>query len=163
MTATRTARAEDASEAIALLRRSITELCVVDHQHDKATLDAWLANKRIERFERWRNDPHCHLIVAEVDGAIRGVGSIRDSGDLSLCYALPGFQGIGIGRALITELEAQAARWQLARIYLASSTKAQTFYERHGYRSAGPALPGFGITFCHPYEKLMQHGAREVL
>ena len=72
MTAVRRADPRDAQAATDVLRRSITELCVLDHRGDADTLGKWLANKT------------------------------------------PGF------------------------------------------RSAGTATPGFGISHCHPYEKELQ-------
>jgi len=43
---TRPALPADADAAVTVLRRSIIELCVIDHQHDAATLATWLANAR---------------------------------------------------------------------------------------------------------------------
>jgi len=152
---TRAARAEDARDAIELLRRSITELCVSSHHDDAATLEAWLANKTVERFARWLADPSVRIVIAERDGAMRGVGSIHESGEIRLCYVLPGFQRIGVGRSLLDWLEAQARAWRLERVFLNSSLGARAFYERAAYRPSGPPEKGFGVTIRHPYEKLL--------
>ncbi len=152
---TRAARADDAAEAIALLRRSIVELCVADHRNDEATLQARLHNKTVDRFARWLADADTKVIVAEHTDAIRGVGSIHRSGEIRLCYVLPGFQAMGIGRALLTLLEQQACAWGLEHVHLDSSTGARAFYERSGYRATGAAEPGHGITFRYPYGKTL--------
>lgn len=155
MIETRAARAQDASEAIELLRRSITELCVSSHHHDAATLEAWLANKTVERFARWLADPGVRVVIAEDRGAMRGVGSIHEDGEIRLCYALPGFQGIGVGRSLLERLEEYARGWGLPCVFLSSSLGARGFYERAGYLPSGAPEQGFGVTIKHPYAKVL--------
>ena len=44
----RAASLEDADTVSAVLRRSITELCVADHENDEAVLADWLADKSPE-------------------------------------------------------------------------------------------------------------------
>lgn len=155
MISTRAAEAGDATEAIALLRRSFIELGVEGHQNDEATLQAWLQNKTTERFARWLADPDTQVIVAEHDNAICGVGSIHRSGEIRLCYVLPGFQAIGVGRALLAQLEEQAKVWQLSSVHLGSGIGARAFYERCGYHPSAAAKPGFGISILFPYSKAL--------
>ena len=45
MAAVRKAEPRDAEAAAVVLRRSITELCTLDHDGDADTLAKWLANK----------------------------------------------------------------------------------------------------------------------
>jgi len=49
----RQAIAGDAEPASLMLRRSITELCPLDHENDPALLASWLANKTQEKFRDW--------------------------------------------------------------------------------------------------------------
>jgi len=49
----RRATAADAVGAVDTLRRSITELCVVDHQHDPTELEGWLGNKTLVTWQKW--------------------------------------------------------------------------------------------------------------
>jgi len=153
MISTRAATSRDAPKAVAVLRQSITELCVADHKNDQASLEAWLRNKTVEHFERWLADPDSHIIVAEQDAEIRGVGAVHKSGEIRLCYVLPGHQAAGIGRAMLSALEAQAKVWQLSRLRLQSTNGARAFYERGGYSATGPATCGVGITPCYPYQR----------
>jgi len=149
----REATARDAQPAVEVVRRSIVELCVPDHRNDAETLARWLENKTLERFLGWfASERHC-CVVAEDDKGICGVGMIASDGEIQLCYVLPGRQNEGHGRAMLERLEAQAGRWGLTRLRLKSTSLARTFYERHGYRSAGDPERGFGITRPIPYAK----------
>jgi len=143
----------DAAGAIELLRDSITQLCVDDHQNDAQTLQLWLQNKTEEAFQRWIQNADLHLVVAEGQAHLMGVGAIDSGGRIRLLYVKPGFQRIGVGVALLCELERQATDWSLPQVTLGSSLGARAFYERHGYVSTGPPEPGFGISRAFPYAK----------
>jgi hypothetical protein len=69
----RSAVLEDAAQALDVLRLSITELCLVHHQNDLATLEQWLANTQVNLFERWLADPGNEVAVALTDGMLTGV------------------------------------------------------------------------------------------
>ena len=149
----RRAAPEDAEVAIAVVRDSITRLCVADHQNDPVTLESWLRNKTLDNFARWLASADNHLVVAELDSAIAGVASLRSSGEIQLCYVAPGSQRVGIGTALLVALENQARASGLRKLVLNSTTDARPFYERNGYSPSGPPVPGFGRSLCFPYEK----------
>ncbi|NOK62050.1 MAG: GNAT family N-acetyltransferase [Chloroflexi bacterium AL-W] len=149
----RQARPEDAEQAIAVLRASITQLCEADHQNDAFTLSRWLRNKQTATFVTWLNNPSNYIIVATDGETICGVGLITSTGDLDLCYVAPGQQGLGVGYALLTALEAQAWQWGLPHIKLISTAKARTFYEKHGYRQDGSAVRGHGLLIDYYYIK----------
>ena len=153
MSSVRPAVPGDARAAVEVVRSSISELCVADHQNDAQTLDQWLRNKTVEQFLGWlASARHC-CIVAEDERGLCGVGLIEDDGEIQLLYVRPGVQGRGHGKAMLDRMEAQARSWGLARVRLKSTGPAQAFYEHHGYRSAGPAESGFGITRPHAYAK----------
>jgi GNAT superfamily N-acetyltransferase len=144
---------EDAVVAIAVLRDSITKLCVADHRNDPYTLEPWLRNKTKENFVGWLNNAENYVVVAELDSAIRGVASVHNSGEIRLCYVQPGRQRFGIGAALLAALEAHATVWGVHELTLKSSVGARAFYEHHGYTPAGDPTPGFGSLLCFPYKK----------
>jgi GNAT superfamily N-acetyltransferase len=156
MVAVRKAESRDAEAAVEVLRRSIAELCTLDHRGDADTLAKWLANKTRENFVAWlaREDDFC--VVAEANGQILGVGLIHRSGEIRLCYLAPGAQRKGVRKAIYLALEEKARVWGVKRLQLDSTASARSFYERLGFRSAGVAKPGFGISHCHPYEKTLQ-------
>jgi GNAT superfamily N-acetyltransferase len=151
----RRATGQDAAAAAALLRDSITQLCVADHQNDPVALEQWLHNKTPEHFLQWLANPESCIVVAEMEAVLCGVGGIRKNGELDFCYILPGRERLGIGRSLLSALEAQAALWGLGKLHLISTLTARHFYERHGFvlSDAEPASK-FGLPDYH-YIKLL--------
>jgi hypothetical protein len=61
----RDARAEDAADALVVLRRSIAELCVADHRNDPKILESWLGNKTTGNFVGWVKQPDNSVLVAQ--------------------------------------------------------------------------------------------------
>jgi len=156
MIAVRQAEPRDAQAAADVLRRSITELCALDHRGDADTLGRWLANKTPQNFLSWLGSDDNFCVVAEANNQVVGVGLLHRSGEIRLCYVAPGAQRKGIGKAIYLALEEQAKAWRLRTLRLESTVSARQFYEALGFRSAGMATPGFGISHCHPYEKQLQ-------
>jgi GNAT superfamily N-acetyltransferase len=149
----RTATAEDAEDAVFVLRESIRKLCYADHGDDETTLEPWLRNKTIEDFDRRLADPDVSLVVATIDGHVRGVGSVHASGQIRWCYVQPGFERLGIGRAILGGLEERALGWGVVRLRVNSSLAARGLYERHGYAGDGDPVAGFGVSKGYPYAK----------
>jgi N-acetylglutamate synthase-like GNAT family acetyltransferase len=86
------------------------------------------------------------ILVAEVDGVVRGVATLyhirhihRTGGDICRITAFvitEALRGTGIGRALITAIEAHAAGSGCSRVEVTSATPrtgAHAFYRRLGY------------------------------
>jgi N-acetylglutamate synthase-like GNAT family acetyltransferase len=128
----------DAEAASLMLRRSIRELWVRDHENDPVTLASWLANKTPEKFREWAEaaDDFC-CVAAGDDGAILGVAYLAKSGEIRLNYVSPDARFQGVSGALIAAMEAQAMRWGLTRLFLKSTATAHRFYLERGYRDAG--------------------------
>jgi GNAT superfamily N-acetyltransferase len=144
---------EDAEIAIAIVRDTITRLCVADHENDPLTLEPWLQNKTADNFARWIASRDNHIVVAELDSAIGGVASLHRAGEIQLCYVAPDRQRAGIGSALLVALEAQAKARGLQKLFLNSTSGARSFYEHNGYIPSGDPVPGFGRSLCFPYGK----------
>src|ERR1700675_216886 len=100
MVAVRKAEPKDAEAAVEVLRRSITELCTLDHHGDADTLAKWLANKTRQNFLAWLTKEDNFCVVAEANDQVLGVGLIHRSGEIRLCYLAPGAQGQGLGKAI---------------------------------------------------------------
>ena len=84
---------------------------------------------------------------------------IQDSGEIRLCYVCPGFERIGLGRAILEAAEKWAEGADIRVLRLHSSATARAFYERLGYVSAGSPTQGFGITRAYPYTKHLGVGS----
>jgi GNAT superfamily N-acetyltransferase len=113
-----------------------------------------LANISVERrADRWAErlasppQPGAALLVAEVDGEVRGfasVGASRDEGEtvgeLYAIYVDPDHWGGGLGRALIVEAEERlrAAGFAEALLWvLDDNPRARHFYEAAGWEHDG--------------------------
>src|SRR5205814_2778734 len=129
----RDALPEDASAACQVLRRSIVELCIVDHHNDPAILQAWLANKQPAIVGSWIAKPDNSMLLAIEDGVIAAVGSITDWGEIQLNCVSPDARFRGVSRALLRALENRAvARGNLC-CHLVSTETARRFYLSAGY------------------------------
>jgi GNAT superfamily N-acetyltransferase len=151
----RDATPQDADAAIMVLKRSITELCRVDHRNDQAILDQWLGNKTIENFVRWINEPGNSVLVATDGDRILGVGSVTGAGMIGLNYVSPDARFQGVSRALLRALEARAAARGNTLCRLTSTETAKRFYLSNGYVAAGAPSGAFGTTSGYPMTKLL--------
>ena len=151
----RQATSKDANAAVEVLRESIIQLCVTDHQNDPETLKHWLRNKNTKQFNRWCSNPDTYVVVAERDESIVGVGLLRRSGDFDLCYLKPGWQRKGIGSAIVSAIEDQARQWTIREVHLLAAFDAQTFWKHHGYVPDGEPTPAYGVIMDIPYRKDM--------
>src|SRR5262245_19524436 len=101
----RAARADEAPAICAVLRRSIIELCVLDHQDSPLRLAEWLANKTPEHVAGWIANPDSRLFVAAAAETLLGVGGCRTDGEITLNYVSPDGRFHGISRAMLRHLE----------------------------------------------------------
>ncbi len=130
------------------MRRSICELCIADHANDSAFLRRWLANKTVENFLLWLNEPENSVLVAEEDGALAAVGSVTDTGFIGLNYVSPNFRFRGVSRALVRALEARVLERGNRRCIVQSTETAHPFYHALGYRDDGmPQAFGTGKSY----------------
>lgn len=127
----RRATATDAAEACNVLRRSITELCHLDHAGDTAMLSKWLSNKTVENVLRWI--ARDHFFVAEEGFRLLGVAAINDAGTITVNCVAPEARFRGVSTALIAALEATARNLGLAECRLESTWTALRFYRSLGY------------------------------
>ncbi|MDH1975665.1 GNAT family N-acetyltransferase [Aliarcobacter butzleri] len=133
----RKAKVSDAQQICNVLRRSIIELCELDHQKNQKELDEWLANKTIQNCEAWINNKKINFFVAENDGKIVGVSSINHNGFLELCYILPEAKGLGFGGELLKVAEDSVLDLGIQVFTLESTLTAKGFYQHFGYIQTG--------------------------
>jgi GNAT superfamily N-acetyltransferase len=136
--AIRAAHPADAAAACEVVRRSIIELCVLDHQNNPEWLADWLSNKTPENFAAWIADPECRMFVAVSDETILAVGLVRTSGEIALNYVSPDGRFQGISRAMLHTLEDTARELGHRKVALTSTITAHDFYLAAGY------------TYCEP-------------
>ena len=149
----RDATPEDAPAACEVLRRSISELCGVDHGNDPAILNRWLSNKKPEIVAGWVTQPGNSLLIAVEDGAVLAVGSVADAGEITLNYVAPQARFRGISRAPLGALEVRAAERGNVRCTLTSTETAHRFYLARGYVDEGAPLGNFGTGSGYPMSR----------
>ncbi len=141
----RIAASGDAAAACNVLRRSIAECCVLDHNNDPAILGAWLGNKTPQMVASWFASPTNHSLVALQDGAVVGVALLTGAGKLALCYLLPEARGLGLGKMLLARMEDIARGWGVKALQLHSTATGEGFFARHGYTRAGQVRSPYGV------------------
>lgn len=146
----RRASADDAAK-IALLSGGAF-LTAFAHDHPGDALVAHVRDHHNEGcYAHWAEDPACALWIVETPlGAPVGYALMTppaldiavDPGDLELkrIYALSGWQGAGIGRALLEAVLEEARLRGAKNLYLCvyeANHRAQRFYAREGFTRAG--------------------------
>jgi GNAT superfamily N-acetyltransferase len=128
----RKAMPADAEEGCLLLRRSIIELCQLDHQNDPDVIHAWIANKTPENWMRWIASS-ADFIVSEEGKRLSGVSMMSGNGNILLNYVLPDSRFRGISKAMLAQLEASAAHKNLRAVQVTTTKTALRFYTALGY------------------------------
>jgi GNAT superfamily N-acetyltransferase len=146
---------EDAAAACEVMRRSIAELCAVDHGNDPAILARWLSNKTPEIFRSWIR-PGNSLLVAIEDERILAVGCVTDEGEITLNYVSPDARFRGASSALLNALEARAIERGNAVCILQSTETARRFYLVRGYSEEGTADGKFGAASGYPMSRRLK-------
>jgi GNAT superfamily N-acetyltransferase len=128
----------DAAAACEVVRRSIVELCVLDHQNNPEWLADWLANKTPENFAAGIADPESRMFVAVSADTILAVGLVGTNGDIALNYVSPDGRFQGISRAMLRTLEDTARELGHRKVALTSTITAHAFYLTAGYTDCEP-------------------------
>lgn len=141
----RPATVNDAEEAASIMRRSIRELCTLDHGEDAAVLAQWLRNKTAESVGSWIEARDRCLLVAEDGGRIVGVGSASKAGEIVLNYVAPEARFRGTSKSVVRALEAYLRDQGCAESRLVSTRTAHAFYLSLGYQDEGEAERGGAV------------------
>ncbi len=143
---------EDATAACETMRRSIAELCILDHHHDPVVLGRWLANKTPDILKSWIK-PGNSLLVAVENDAVLAVGCVTDAGEITLNYVSPDARFRGVSSALLDALENRAKSRRNERCTLTSTETARRFYLARGYSDQGARDKKFGTSGGYPMSK----------
>ena len=155
----RPAQMADADRAIDVIRRSIQELCELDHKNEPATLSMWLSNKTADNMRQWIA---AHTVLVAVEGErMAGVAAVRADGEVLLNYAEARFQGAS--KCLMQAIEVWASARGLKWLTLESTATALRFYPSTGWTMTGPPQPGFGVTTRNPMRKTNDGSAGGVM
>ena len=86
---------------------------------------------------------------------IMGVGLLHRYGEIALCYVHPYYQGYGIGKGLLEDMERKARALKIKTLLLKSSLNAVSFYQLHGYVNDGPREMFLGEIRFQPMRKVL--------
>lgn len=126
---------DDLDGVIALFHASVRCVAIRDYTEDQ--VKAW-APDEADR-ERWASRRASRPTwVAEIDGALAGFTDLEPDGHLDMMYVHPDHQGRGVAGALLRQVETEAARLGLARLFTEASITARPFFERKGFRVIAP-------------------------
>lgn len=151
----RAARQDDAAEICLVLRRSITELCVADHNNDPQILDPWLANKTPENLHAWIARAGQTYRVVVIDDQIAGVGAVSATEGVLLNYVSPDFRYRGVSKALMAVLEDWLKEQGQVVCHLTSTATARQFYTTLGYLPDGEPVMRRSGMLTFPMKKLL--------
>jgi GNAT superfamily N-acetyltransferase len=84
---------------------------------------------------------------------ILAVGSVTDTGEITLNYVSPDARFRGVSRALLGAFEARAIQRGNLRCVLISTETARRFYHANGYVEDGPVARKFGTCASYPMSK----------
>jgi GNAT superfamily N-acetyltransferase len=130
----RRAREADAESAINTIHRSITELCVADHQYIQERLEGWLDNKTVENWVKWVARDDAVVLVAVRERETVGVGMATFSGEILLNYVSPDERFGGVSKAIAAAIEVILRERGVPLCRLESTITARMFYENRGFR-----------------------------
>jgi HAD superfamily hydrolase (TIGR01509 family) len=137
----RRARPDDACGIHMAHMRSILETCAKDYSEEQ--ISAW-GRRRYNAEERLRTIQEDLIWVVEFKNVIHGYGHVAVSKgtggrcvDIDALYLTPDVAGRGIGRTLMTAMEAAARNLGSCEIELLSTRSALSFYKRIGYEQVG--------------------------
>ena len=123
-------RSNDCPEMLKLFYDTVHEINKKDYSSEQ--LDAWTSGII---FDKWdKSFLSNNTIVAENNGIIAGFGDMDRNGYLDRLYVNKDYQNIGIGSAIINELEKTAVSNGVFCFTTYSSITAKPFFIKHYYR-----------------------------
>jgi GNAT superfamily N-acetyltransferase len=150
----RAATSADASAICEVLRQSIIQLCIPDHNNHAEALSQWLANKTPENIEQWIANPANMMRVVEASGAVVAVGCVTAGGVIALNYVAPSARFRGASKELMTALEELALANGNPIAMLESTLTAHRFYRSLGYEDQGKPDIKHGLTTFPMHKRL---------
>ncbi|NQV32796.1 MAG: GNAT family N-acetyltransferase [Phycisphaeraceae bacterium] len=101
-------------------------------------------------------DEHCVHVLARQNREPVGTGriDIQHQGKIGRLAVLQPYRHLGIGRAMMTALEAIAQQAGLTHVWLNAQISAQSFYQKQGYVGTGDTFLEADIVHCRMVKTL---------
>jgi predicted GNAT family N-acyltransferase len=96
-------------------------------------------------IEMDEHDAACLHALAYVDGKAVGTGRLLPDGHIGRMAVLRESRSLGVGRAILERLIAEARRRGIREVRLSAQTHALGFYARHGFVAVGAVFEEAGI------------------
>lgn len=119
----------DANKIAQLFHDTIRNVNLGDYSEEQ--IKAWAPDDI--HFRDW--NAKCsrkYTLVAETDGVIAGFAELDDDRTIDCFYCHKDFQRKRIGRLLYEEIEKEALKQNLTRLFVESSITAKPFFEKMG-------------------------------
>lgn len=121
---------DDLGEMQKLFSATITSVCVKDYSPEQ--IQVWVSS--IENKDRWLDKIASQFcLIAECDQKMVGFGSLNKGSYVDLMYVHKDYQGQGVARLILGELEREAARCNVREITSDVSITARPFFEKNGF------------------------------
>lgn len=91
------------------------------------------------KLDQLNRERYC--VVAEEDGEICGTAGLEGNSLLTF-FVDPAYQGMGVGKLLLRDVEAFAGARAIEELEVQSSLAGAEFYEGQGYRPTGVVIDG---------------------
>lgn len=123
-------RPSDTSEIQALFYNTVQQ--VNSRDYNPQQIEVW--SSTAQQTEFWTTRLVSSFVyVAEQDGKIIGFANLEPSGHLDCFYCHHQYQGLGVGTALLSQIEQIAAATNMTRLFTEASITAQPFFQRRGF------------------------------
>jgi GNAT superfamily N-acetyltransferase len=147
----------DLEPVATLFTETVRQVNIQDYSPEQVT--AWAP--RPPDLARWRERvAGVALWVAELDRRIIGFCGLGADGHVDLLYIDHRFQRHGVARSLYQQVELEARRRGVRRLFTEASITARPFFERMGFSVIGEQQVEFrGVRFLnYAMEKQVQDG-----
>lgn len=126
----RAAHIDDLIKLKQLLIDTITSVCSADY--NASQINAWIASA--DNLQRWQDIlTQQFVVVAEYQGEVVGFATLDKGNYIDLLYTHKDFQGKGVAKSLIHEIEAQAKHLHQTTLTADVSKTAKPFFEKMGF------------------------------
>ncbi|WP_424961161.1 GNAT family N-acetyltransferase [Ekhidna sp.] len=127
----RAATVDDLDEIIDLFESTVKAVNNKDYSPEQIAVWTQAKDRNIWA-EKVENQ---HFYLALIDDQVVGFSSIDNTGYVDFMYVHKDFQGRGIAKALLDQVEQKARELQLARIHSSVSITAQPFFKSRGFEA----------------------------
>jgi putative acetyltransferase len=134
-------RRDDTRELMALFHQTVHTVNARDYTPEQ--LRAWVPDTpdRMDEAAWAARLGGKHTLVAEAeDGILIGFANLEQmdgvagAGHIDQFFGHRDYQGVGVGRALLTGIEREARARGMGRLFVEASVTARPFFERNGFR-----------------------------